>query len=387
MCYAIPGKVLAVDDHVVTLDYFGEQRKARNDLFTITRGEYVYAQGGFGIQKVPATLESWRELFFKLKEIDTRLAQTQGTRAQRANAIRQRHHGNSCCIHGIIEFSNHCRRNCLYCGIRKDNAALTRYRMSLEEILTAVRVAVREHGFKALVLQSGEDDWYDEEKLAYLVEKIQKDSPCLLTLSIGERDPAVYRALYAKGARGVLLRFETSNETLYRKMKPGRSLEERLALIRQLREDGYLIMTGFLLGLPGQSRDDIMRDIDLTASLGAEMFSFGPLIPHPHTPLADVALSKTEDVLDVVAEARIRNPEAKILVTTAFETLEKNNALELGLLSGANSLMINVTPREYRALYDIYPARSGVHKTTDEMIRSAVTLLQSIGRAPTDLGL
>lgn len=392
MCYSIPGKVLEVKDTLVTLGYFGEKRKARNELFAIACGEYAYAQGGFIIQKIPspqaeAILDSWQELFFKLKEIDARLARHSETLYQKANQIRQQYHGNSCCIHGIIEFSNYCRNECLYCGIQHKNQAVRRYRMEVADIIDTAVYAVDTLGFKALVLQSGEDEYYDEKKLIAIVEGIMQKSPCLLTLSIGERTPDIFKLLYQKGARSVLLRFETSNPQIYAKMKPGHTLAQRLALLAALRNTGYLVMTGFLIGLPGWGKEDIIKDIELTAELGAEMFSFGPFIPHPDTPLAGEEQVSLETALEVIAEARIRNPEAKILVTTALETMDKKNGLQLGLMAGANSIMLNVTPPRYQQLYSIYPLRAGTDTAIESRIEFVIGLLQSLGRAPTDLGL
>jgi biotin synthase len=392
MCYAIPGKVTEIQDNIVIVDYFGEKKKARNDFFKLADGDFVYAQGGLIVQKIRqaealAILETWKDLFFKLQEIDIDLARETKNLYQRANNIRQKYHGNSCCIHGIIEFSNYCRNNCLYCGIRNGNDKLARYRMSAEEIIDAAAAAVNKLGFKALVLQSGEDDWYDEEKLPSIISKIKERSPCLLILSIGERPEGLYERLYKLGARGVLLRFESSNPSIYEKMRPRHTLNTRVELINKLRETGYLVMTGFLIGLPGQTQEDILNDIKLTHSLGAEMFSFGPFIPHPQTPLGDTPSPSLETVLDTIANARIMNPDAKILVNTSFETLDRKNAVRLGLMAGANSIMINVTPEKYRTLYDIYPNRAGIDLEIHDRINSIVDLLHSIGRAPTDLGL
>lgn len=392
MCYAIPGKVIEIDNRVITVDYFGEKRKARNDFFDLSVGEYVYAQGGFVIQRVSQDeakdiLKTWEELFFKLRETDLRLVSQPKDLRQIANSTRQRHQGNSCCIHGILEFSNCCVNDCLYCGLRKSNSALTRYRMGIDEIVDAAEFAVKELKFKALVLQSGEDPWYDEKKLIEIVESMRKRSPALIILSIGEREIGLYEKLYKAGVRGALLRFETSNPALYEKMRPGRKLKERLDLINRLHDIGYLIMTGFLIGLPGQAPEDLLEDIRLTGSLGADMFSFGPFIPHPQTPLADCASPSIDEALDTIARARITDPASRILVTTSLETLDKESGLKAGLLSGGNSLMINATPKKYRRHYDIYPDRAGIDADITERIDSAVKLLYSIGRAPTDIGL
>jgi len=402
MCYAIPGKVLEISERTATVEYFGERKKAYTDLFDVTVGDYVYAQGGFLIQKVEPKeareiLTDWRELFFRLQETDKKLTDNPQNLYERANAIRQKHQGNSCCVHGILEFSNYCRNNCLYCGIRKDNKSLTRYRLEIPEILKAVDNAVQ-LGFKALVLQSGEDPYYDADKLETIVREIRNRYPVLLFVSIGERDLNTYKRLYEAGARGVLIRFETSNPELYTKVKPESTLEARLKLIKDIRELGYLIVTGFLVGLPGEKKGDVLRNIKLTASLGAEMFSFGPFIPHSQTPLKDAGSPNLTQMFKTIARARLMNPEAKILVTTALETLGKNdtsplrdpvrdNGARQALLAGANSIMINVTPLQYRKLYDIYPERFGVDLDTQKHINQVIQLLQSLGRAPTDLSV
>ena len=392
MCYAIPGKVVEINGNIITVDYFGEKKKARNEFYVLQLNDYIYAQGGFVIQKISPEeaipiLETWKELFFKLQEIDLRITREPKNLYQIANSVRQKNLGNSCCIHGIIEFSNYCQNNCLYCGLRKDNTQLQRYRMTPEEIIDICNYAVEELGFKAIVLQSGEDLWYDDEKLVDIIKNIQKKCPVLLILSIGERNIETYKKLYQVGARGVLLRFETGNTKLYEKYRPKHILKDRINLINKLKEIGYLIMTGFLIGLPEQTEQDILNDIELTNSLGPEMFSFGPFIPHPQTPLSNSNPPSLELVLTTISRARILCPEAKILVTTALETLDKENGAKLGLLSGANSLMINVTPKKYHNLYEIYPDRAGINIELKERINTVLELLYSIGRAPTDLGL
>jgi biotin synthase len=169
-------------------------------------------------------------------------------------------------------------------------------------------------------------------------------------------------------------------------MRPGHALEDRLGLIKKLAEIGYLVMTGFLIGLPGQNQEDLMRDIELCGSLNPEMFSFGPFIPHPKTPLVDEKLPSLDVVLETIARTRLKFPESKILATTATATLDKEG-LKLALLAGANSLMINVTPPKYQPLYELYPNRQGLGISLAEQVSQTVRLLESLGRAPTDLGL
>lgn len=392
MCYAIPGKITQINDNIVTVDYFGEIKKARNEFYQLSIGDYIYAQGGFVIQRISETeaapiLKTWEELFPKLKEIDLRITHRPKNLYQTANSIRQRRLGNACCIHGIIEFSNYCRNSCFYCGIRNENIGLPRYRMGIEEIADACGYAVGELAFKALVLQSGEDPWYTQERLTDTINKIRAKCAALLALSIGERDIGTYEKLFQAGARAVLLRFETGNSRLYEKYRPGHTLQDRVSLIKQLRGIGYLVMTGFLIGLPGQTEQELLDDIELSASLGAEMFSFGPFIPHPQTPLSGAASVPGELVLKTIARARIMYPDAKILATTALEALDGKDGVRQALLSGANSLMINVTPKRYQPLYEIYPNRPGIEGDIRTRIESLISLLHSIGRAPADLGM
>jgi biotin synthase len=392
MCYAIPGKVIEISGNIITVEYFGEKKKARNEFMQVAVGDYVFAQGGFVINKVDPedakeTLKTWEELFFQLKEIDLRLSRPGPELCVTANNLRQRHLGNSCCVHGIIEISNHCDNNCLYCGIRKGNTKVTRYRMTPDEIVSSAEHAINVLGFKALVLQSGEDASYSDDDLADVIKRIKAKCGVLLFASFGERNKAAYQKFYDAGARGALVRFETSNPELYAKMRPGRKLSDRLDLIRGLYDLGYLVITGSLVGLPGQTEADILEDIRLTKDLKADMFSFGPLIPHPDTPLGSAQKPVIDLVLTTIARARIMDPEAKIVVTTALETLNKEEGARQGLMCGGNSVMINVTPMRYRKLYDIYPDRAWVDDSEEAQIKRVLALLKSLGRAPTDLGV
>jgi biotin synthase len=392
MCYAIPGKITEIQGNTVTVDYYGEKKKARNEFFNLKAGDYIYAQGGFVVQKIAekeasAVLETWQEVFQELKLRDKNTINKKGLIFERANRLRKETLGNSCCVHGIIEFSNYCMNDCLYCGIRKSNTNLSRYRLTTEQIIEITKDSVHRLGFKSLVLQSGVDMWYTEDKLIEIVTKIRNDFGVLLILSIGERDISTYKKLYDAGARGILMRFETSNEGLYEKYKPGSKLRDRLNLIRELGKMGYLVFTGFLAGLPGETEKDVLENIKLTGSLSPEMFSFGPFIPHPDTPLGSTKSPSPEKIYTIISETRLAFPESKIVVTTALETLDSVNGTRAGLLSGANSVMINVTPVEYRRLYELYPNRAFLEIKTEDRIKSILLLLNELGRAPVDIGI
>lgn len=429
MCYAIPGKVTAIDGKKVTVDYFGEKKTAINEIVDLKLGDYIYAQGGYVIQTIPAReaveiLETWKELFFELRETDVRMSRkpeelgvdksfaliidkaSEGRELKReellrllktetpaeldllyktANFLRQKYLSNSCCVHGIIEFSNYCKNDCVYCGIRQSNSSLKRYRMSDEEIVEAAREAIEKHGFKALVLQAGEDPEFSVDRLANLIKEIKNRFAVLIFISVGEVGRGGLQKLYDAGARGVLMRFETSNGQLYSNLHCGDKLEERLQDLKDAYQLGFLVVTGGLISLPGQTEEDLLNDILLTKELNAEMYTFGPCLPAGRAVLPDGP--KTDLVLKVLAVSRIVDPKnAKIVVTTGFETLDPE-ARRKGLLAGANSVMLNVTPEKYRKLYNIYPNRAHGDESIEEQIKTTLELLYSLGRAPTDLGI
>ncbi len=432
MCYAIPGRIKGFEGKFVLVDYFGEERKAINELKGLHAGDYVYAQGGFVITRVSAkeaeaTLSTWKDLFFELQEIDkegSKLSPWGGARYTKvrdlkdkvvtgekltreetkylldikdtgeldfllnaANYIRQRHHSNSCCVHGIVEISNYCAEGCGYCGISCLNTGLKRYRMSADEIFEAVRSAVEDHGFKALVLQSGEDPSRTIDELVFIISEIKRRFGVLIFISFGEVGKSALSRLYEAGARGVLLRFETSDADLFARLHPGSTLEARLAEIRHANELGYLIITGALIGLPGQTSEMIARDIELAGELNVEMLSMGPFLPHPLTPMANVPAPSVAGIVKALAAARFAlSSQVKTLVTTGLETLAPEARRE-ALMAGANSVMLNVTPLERRALYEIYPGRAHQDDAIQTQITDTITLLEGLGRAPTDLSI
>ena len=425
MCYAIPAKLVEINGNRAVVDYFGEKRNIMLDLSDVEIGDYVYAQGGIMVRKIPeaealVVLDTWKEIFFELKQTDAILSkvdqktmpenvlgilqkvnrrQTLGKKEllalyglageneltvlyELANNIRQREHGNASCVHGIIEFSNYCRCNCYYCGIRHARD-IERYRMSVGEIVDTAKNAVDEYDFKALVLQSGEDDWYDDEKLIRIVREI-RELGVLVFLSLGERPRKSYERLYEAGARAALMRFETSNEEIFARLRPGTGFQARIDLIKSLKEIGYVLATGFLVGLPGETAEDLVNNILFTKYLAPDMYSFGPLIPTKNTPLEDEPGLEVSHLLKTIAISRLADSNSNILVTTALETLD-STAARRGLLAGANSMMINLTPGKYRRLYSIYDNRA-VDGEVKKNVETTVKLLFSLGRSPTDIG-
>jgi biotin synthase len=430
MCYAIPGKVKSIEGKTATIEYFGETRRALNEKKNLKVGDYVYAQGGYILEVISekeakSILEAWRETFFALQDTDVRLAKIDMVStdkkftaildralegktpsrdelvyilknedknniellAKAANFIRQKYLGNSCCVHGIIEISNICAQTCGYCGISGHNEAAVRYRMAPDAIVDWALFAKKHYGFKALVLQSGEDRGYGIDELVYVVRSIKEKAEAFICISFGEVGLDNLEKFYAAGARAMLLRFETSNPALYEVLKPGCRLESRLDHLKRAYELGFLTMTGGMVGLPGQTVDDLAGDILLARDLHAEMFSFGPFVPHAQTPLGGNSRCSGDLMLKVLAAARlIEQKNAKVLVTTAYETIDAK-ARERALMAGANSVMLNITPLEYRKLYDIYPERAHALETIEKQIEDATVLLRSLGRAPTDLSV
>jgi biotin synthase len=310
---------------------------------------------------------------------------------RQADAVRREHVGDEVHLRGLIEISSHCARQCGYCGLRAGRRDLQRYRLTADEILACARRAV-EFGYGTVVLQAGEDETITGPWLADVVRHIKAETPLAVTLSLGERtdeDLALWRA---GGADRYLLRFETSNAALYRRIHPPRrpgETSDRLALLRRLRELGYEIGSGVMIGIPGQTFADLARDIELFRELDLDMIGVGPYIAHPDTPLgreppaaggADQAPNTEAMTYKVVALARLVCPRANIPSTTALATLNLASGRELGLSRGANVVMPNLTPVEYRALYEIYPAKACIRETADDCHRCLRGRIHSIGR-------
>lgn len=257
------------------------------------------------------------------------------------------------CIHGILEFSNYCKNDCFYCGIRCKNSQIDRFRLTPKEIVRAAGKAAK-RGYKILVLQSGEDYYYSDKILASIVKEIKQKYRLFVILSIGERDYKTYKILKDAGTNGVLFRFETSNPKLFNDFhKNGKNLTTRLEHLEFMKELGYYIATGSIVGLPNQTIDDLADDI-LTTKKWANMISTGPFIPTKNTPLAKFSEGNVEMTFKMIAIFRLLNSKIRIPVTTALETLNPKDGRKKALSCGANSLMFNVTPREFREQYKIY---------------------------------
>jgi len=332
----------------------------------------------------------------KFGEILAWLRETDPTRLSHlwrlADSTRQQYVGGEVHLRGLIEFSNYCVRLCAYCGLRAPNTALSRYRMSAEEIMACVRQAVS-YGYGTVVLQSGEDPGVTKDWLADLVRRIKAETPLAVTLSVGERSDEEFQAWREAGADRYLLRLETSNRALYDRLHPARpgSTSDRIAMLRRLREMGYEIGSGVMIGIPGQTYEDLARDLVLFSELDLDMIGVGPFLVHPDTPLGDPSFRPLVPDGDqvpadelttykVIALARLACPRANIPSTTALATLNRRNGRELGLVRGANVLMPNLTPSKYRTLYEIYPNKACIRETAEGCFECVRQRIAAIGR-------
>jgi biotin synthase len=298
---------------------------------------------------------------------------------RRADEVRRETMGDEVHIRGIIEIANVCACDCSYCGLRASNAAVERYRIPAAEILGRVRTLAG-LPLRTVVLQSGEARVYDPGELAALLRDIKRECETAVTISFGQHDEASYRMWLEAGADRYLLKHETANPFLFKRLKPDSNYQERLLALTTLRRIGYQIGTGNMVGLPGQSLGDIADDILLCRQLEADMCTFGPFIPSPGTPLADTRPGSVELSLRVLAVARLVLPQAHIPANTALGTLDPD-ARRRALQSGCNVIMPNFTPLEYRRRYTIYPKqlpeRDDARRTYDD----TVAMIRSLGRS------
>lgn len=296
---------------------------------------------------------------------------------KKADDIRHQYVGDEVHLRGLIEFSNICRNNCLYCGIRAQNCCVKRYRMEEDELIETARKAVN-LGFKTIVMQSGEDMYYDKDRMCRIIEAIKKFDVAL-TLSIGERTYEEYKAFKDAGADRYLMRIETTDKDLYHKLDPNMSWQHRYECLLAIKELGYELGSGIMVGLPGQSIESIADDLLFLKELGIDMAGIGPFIPHPQTPLAKETGGTLDLALRTMAVMRLMMPDINIPATTAMESLHPEGRI-LALKSGANVVMPNVTEGEYRKLYELYPGKICVNDTPAHC-RSCIGIkIQMIGR-------
>ena len=295
-----------------------------------------------------------------------------------ADRVRKKYVGDRVHLRGLIEFSNICKKNCMYCGLRCNNKNIERYRISPDDIIELAKKA-EGYGYKTIVMQSGEDDYYTLDKLKYIISNIKK-MDMALTLSIGEKTFEEYKYLKEAGADRYLIRIETTDENLYKKMHPGMSYENRKRCLRNLRILGYEVGTGCLIGLPDQSVESLAEDILFFREIDADMIGIGPFIPNEDTPLKDKMGGDFVTSIKVMALIRLLMPDINIPATTAMESLVSDGR-QIALQSGANVVMPNVTEGVYRKLYALYPGKICTGDTPVQCRRCITEKINSIGRS------
>nr|WP_245867608.1 [FeFe] hydrogenase H-cluster radical SAM maturase HydE [Sporomusa silvacetica] len=294
-----------------------------------------------------------------------------------ADRVRQKYVGDEVHLRGLIEFSNRCKQNCLYCGLRRDNSKVSRYRLDVDTIIDFA-VKAKSYGYRTVVLQSGEDEWFDVDKMVDIIKKI-KELGLAITISVGEKSREVYQAYRDAGADRYLLRIETTDKELYEKLDPGMSWDNRMRCLYDLKELGFELGSGCLVGIPGQTVESLADDILFFKEIDADMIGVGPFIPNPDTPLADEAGGTFELSTKVMALIRLLLPDINIPATTAMESLNPQGRV-LALQRGANVVMPNVTEGEYRQLYLLYPGKICINDTPAHC-RSCITgKITGIGR-------
>lgn len=295
-----------------------------------------------------------------------------------ADNIRHQCVGDGVHLRALVEFSNYCSMDCRYCGIRKSNKTLQRYRMLPEEIFLVAKNAAG-LGYKTVVLQSGEDSWYDDDKLCHLVKSIKNDLHLAVTLSIGERSFESYEKIKLAGADRYLLRIETTDEKLFKKLHPYSSLKKRMQCLYDLKDLGYQLGTGIMVGLPGQTTRMIAEDIVWMHKLSAKMIGIGPFIPHSETPLKNSRSKNIDETLKVVALLRLVFRYAHIPATTAMGSLDKFGR-EKALSVGANVVMPNMTPKNLRDKYELYSGKICLTEEPEDCYGCMVNRIKSLNR-------
>lgn len=282
-------------------------------------------------------------------------------------------------IRGLIEITNHCNKDCYYCGIRRSNLKADHYRLGEEEILSCCEIGYR-LGFRTFVLQGGEDLWYSDDKLTDIIASIRKAYPdCAITLSIGEKTYEQYLKYFNAGANRYLLRHETANEAHYAKIHPkGASLENRKRCLYDLKKIGYQTGTGFMVGSPYQTAECLAEDLLFIKELEPQMVGIGPFIPHKETPFAGFSAGTLELTLLLIGILRLMLPNVLIPATTALGTIHPEGR-ELGILAGANVVMPNLSPLDVRRKYLLYNNKICTGQEAAEGLVSLQNSMQKIG--------
>ena len=298
---------------------------------------------------------------------------------ERARAVRDAHYGRKVYIRGLIELTNYCKNDCLYCGIRKSNASCERYRLTKEQILSCCESGYA-LGFRTFVLQGGEDGWYTDERMTDIVRAMRQAYPdCAITLSLGERGRESFKRLYDAGANRYLLRHETAEEAHYARLQPASmTLTHRLQCLWDLKEIGFQTGAGFMVGSPYQTTECIVRDFRFLQELKPQMVGLGPFIPHHATPLKDFPAGSTERTLLCLSIVRLLLPNVLLPATTALATIDGDGRIK-GMNAGCNVVMPNLSPLEDRSKYLLYDNKASSGEEAAESLRALREHLAAAG--------
>lgn len=275
---------------------------------------------------------------------------------QKAHETRMKTYGDKVYMRGLIEFTNFCKKDCIYCGIRRSNKDADRYRLTMEDIMECVDIGDR-LGYKTYVLQGGEDDYFTDERMVEIIKMIKSKYPNnAITLSLGERSYDSYKKMYEAGADRYLLRHETATKELYEKLHPGASFEERRQCLRNLKEIGYQIGAGFMVELPKQTNKDLVNDLLFVKELEPHMCGIGLFIPHKDTPLKNEKAGTVEKTTTMLALIRLLLPNVLLPSTTALGSIDPTGR-EKGIKAGGNVVMPNLSPTSVREKYSLYDGK------------------------------
>lgn len=295
-----------------------------------------------------------------------------------ADEVRREYYDDKVYIRGLIEISNYCKNDCLYCGIRCSNKNAVRYRLTEDEILDCCETGY-ELGFRTFVMQGGEDRYFTDEVMCRLISEIKNHYPdCAVTLSLGERSRDSYQRLYDAGADRYLLRHETANASHYSKLHPKKmEFENRKRCLFDLKEIGYQTGSGFMVGSPYQTPENLVEDLRFLQELSPDMIGIGPFITHKETPFSKFGSGSFELTLKMISILRLMFPRVLLPATTALGTIHPSGR-EMGLRAGANVVMPNLSPMESRKLYDLYDNKIS---TGEEAAESVALLSERVSRA------
>lgn len=302
-----------------------------------------------------------------------------------ADKVRRENMSDQVHLRGLIEFSNYCERDCVYCGLRRSNASLARYRMDKEEIFAVARAGAA-LSYKTVVLQSGEDSFYTAPILAEISYQLKSELDLAVTLSVGERSRDEYKLWREAGVDRYLLKHETSDRELYRLLHPDMDFDNRRRCLYWLRDLGYQVGSGCMVGLPGQTIESLADDLLYLHDLDVEMAGIGPFIPNPSTPLGRVQGGTAAMTLKMIALARLLMPLAHLPATTALGSIDSQGR-QKALRAGANVVMPNITPNRYRRMYEIYPNKICLDDNPAHCRNCIGGIIASLGRTvATDCG-